>query len=71
MSKSETDAEISKALNTLTRHSMITRLEADILADMQVCKIEGWDQMEYLNELKEVIDGFFEVDQGKNGRTEK
>lgn len=64
MSKSEMDAEIPKALNTLARHSMITRLEADILADMQVCKIEGWDQMEYLNELKEVIDGFFEKGKG-------
>ena len=36
-----------------------TRLYQDILLDMTVCDIEGWDKLEYLRELKELIDGFF------------
>lgn len=38
------------------------RLLADILADMQVCELEGWDKLEYLNELREMLDGL-----GKRG----
>ena len=44
----------------LARHQMIVKLEADILMDMQVCDIEGWDKMEYLNMLKDLINGFGE-----------
>ena len=50
--------DISKALNTLVRHRMIERLYRDILIDMTVCEIEGWDKMEYINDLQEVINHF-------------
>lgn len=50
--------ETAKALNDLARLQMITKLEADILRDMQVCEIEGWDKMEYITMLKELINGF-------------
>lgn len=25
-----------------------------------ICEVEGWNKMEYLNELKELIDGFID-----------
>ena len=37
---------------------MIVKLEADILFDMQVCEIEGWDKTEYLKMLEDLIEGF-------------
>ena len=37
---------------------MIVKLEADILADMMVCEIEGWDKMEYINMLRDLVNGF-------------
>ena len=49
-------------LQQLARLKMITKLETDILADMAVCDIEGWDKLEYINQLKEVINSF-----GKGG----
>lgn len=52
------EANIKKALNTLARHKMIERLYRDILVDMTVCEIEGWDKMEYIRELQEVINHF-------------
>lgn len=48
----------------LARHQMIVKLEADILFDMQVCDIEGWDKTEYLKMLKELIDSFVEGARG-------
>lgn len=52
--------ECARALNTLSREQLKTRLLADIRIDIQVCQIEGWDYMEYLLELKELIDSFLE-----------
>lgn len=50
--------ECAKPLNDLARLQMITRLERDIIFDLQVCDIEGWDKMEYINELKELVNSF-------------
>lgn len=52
--------ECARALNTLSREQLKTRLLADIRIDIQVCQIEGWDYKEYLLELKELIDSFLE-----------
>ncbi len=52
------EVNINKALNTLARHRMIERLYRDILIDMTVCEIEGWDKMEYINELSDLINSF-------------
>lgn len=52
------EADINKALNTLARHRMIERLYRDIFIDMTVCEIEGWDKMEYIKDLQEVINHF-------------
>lgn len=51
--------ETAKALNELCRHQMIVKLENDILQDLMVCEIEGFDKMEYLKMLRNLINGFF------------
>lgn len=48
--------ESRKALNRLAREQIKLRLLADIRFDLAVCEIEGWDKLEYLNELKNMID---------------
>lgn len=52
------DKETAKKLNELARHQQIVRLLADIRADMMICELEGWDRMEYINQLKELLDSF-------------
>lgn len=47
--------EASKKLNRLAREQLKKRLLNDILIDLQVCEIEGWDQMEYIAELRELL----------------
>lgn len=47
--------EESRTLNTLCRKQMINKLLADILVDMTVCELEGWDKTEYINELCEIL----------------
>ena len=59
----EVDPETRKALNDLARHKMVARLYADILVDMQICEIEGWDKLEYIRELKDLINSFGRNDQ--------
>lgn len=34
---------------------MIERLYRDILMDLMICDIEGWDKKEYINQLKTVV----------------
>lgn len=48
----------ARALNNLARHQQIVRLEQDILMDMQICEVEGWDKLEYINMLKDLISSF-------------
>lgn len=48
--------EARKALNNLAREQIKLRLLADISLDLAVCEIEGWNKLEYLNELKSMID---------------
>ena len=40
-----------RAFNRLAREKMKLRLLADIRMDLMVCKLEGWDKLEYLDEL--------------------
>lgn len=44
-----------KRFNDLAREQMICRLLQDILIDLEICAIEGWDKLEYLNRLKAEI----------------
>ena len=50
-----TDKQGPRAFNRLAREQMKHRLLADILADMQVCELEGWDKLEYLDELLALV----------------
>lgn len=52
------DEDTRIALNALARHQTIYNLYRDILIDMMVCEIEGWDKLAYLNLLKGVIEHF-------------
>lgn len=54
------DPKTPKVLNDLARHKMMVRVEADILADMQVCEIEGWDKTEYIRMLYGILAHFME-----------
>lgn len=58
--------DVEKALNDLARHQMVRRIYLDILVDLTVCDIEGWDKMEYIYRLKEVIDHFARKEEAEN-----
>ena len=42
-------------MQRVAREEMKHRIYADILADMMVCDIEGWDKMEYIIELQDML----------------
>ena len=41
--------------NQKCRHIMIEKLYKEILFDMKVCEIEGWDQMEYIRMIRKAV----------------
>lgn len=53
-----TENHIAKTLNDLARHKMILKLYQDILIDLTICDIEGWDKKEYIRQLQELITNF-------------
>lgn len=52
--------ETRRALNELARLQIITRLENDILMDLQICEIEGWDKKEFINKLRDLLNSLGE-----------
>ena len=50
------DKQTAKQMNVLARKQMVRRLLADIMMDISVCQLEGYDYKEYIEELKESID---------------
>lgn len=55
----EPDTEETRyELQKLARLQMITHLEKDILFDLQVCEIEGWDKTEYIRMLQDKLNSF-------------
>lgn len=44
-----------QAFNRLAREKMKLRLLADIRMDLMVCELEGWDKLEYLDELLALV----------------
>ena len=71
-----------QAFNRLAREKMKLRLLADIRMDLMVCELEGWDKLEYLDELlalvQELKKGGWKDDNdksknafGKHGRNKK
>lgn len=43
------------SLQLSSRNEMVARLRADIMMDRMVCEIEGWNHMDYLEQLRELI----------------
>lgn len=56
----KSDEQTRRKFNQLSREEMKRKLLADILVDLTICEIEGWDKMEYLEEIKQLINGFYE-----------
>jgi len=55
------DENYRLTMNRLAREQLKHKLLADITMDLQICKIEGWNYKQYLQELKDLIDGFYFV----------
>lgn len=49
------DKTTAKAANQLARKKFEEKLLQDIRFDLMVCEIEGWDKLEYIEELKNLI----------------
>ena len=51
------NADISnrKQLQNMCRHNFINKMYAELLTDMEICKLEKWDVMEFPRMLKEAI----------------
>lgn len=50
--------ETPRRLQELARHQFISNMLADILIDMTVCELEGWNKMEYIQQIYEEIAAF-------------
>ena len=53
-----TDTNCAPSLNRLAREQMKLKLLEGIRMDLIICEIEGWDKMEYINELNELVNSF-------------
>ena len=49
------DAHYVRTVNELARQRFKQQLLNDILVDLMICEIEGWDKLEYIRELKNLI----------------
>ena len=47
----------AKSVNDLARLKFKEQILKEIMFDFMVCEMEGWDKMEYLNGLKEMLNG--------------
>ena len=48
--------EKADAINRLAREQMKLKLLQDIMVDLMICEIEGYDKKQYINELRDMID---------------
>lgn len=55
MGKADLDKETRRAMQLVAREEMKMRIYADILADIMICDIKGWDKMEYIIELQDML----------------
>ena len=49
------DAAYARTANELARQKFKQKLLNDIMVDLMICEIEGWKKMEYINEIKILI----------------
>ena len=52
------EEEKGKVLQRACREAMKCKLLHDIRVDIEVCKLEWWDIMEYIRELHQILDEF-------------
>lgn len=50
--------ETRKRFNDLARHAFVVKVYNEILADMQVCDIEGWNKLEFVDMLFDCLNHF-------------
>ena len=60
------ETETGKVLNKLAREQFKSKLLAEILIDLQVCKLENLNPKEYIEELKQEIDNIYERFKNEN-----
>ena len=48
----------AKKVNELARKRFLEQILKDIMFDLTVCKIEGWDKKEYIKEIRKLINSF-------------
>lgn len=53
------DKETAKAINDLARLKTKEMILKDLAVDLMICKIEGYDHRQYINELKTLIDDVY------------
>lgn len=51
-----TPQDVAQPLNQLARAKFKEKLMQELLFDLTVCKLEGWDYTEYVGQLKQLID---------------
>ena len=49
------DKETRRAMQLVAREEMKMKIYADILVDIMICDIEGWEKMEYIIELQDML----------------
>jgi len=55
---------LAERLQRESREAMKLRLLRDIRMDMAVCEVEGWNPVEYIDELIELLKGLKYADNG-------
>lgn len=53
------DVANRKKIQDAARHQFINKMYADLLGDMEICKLEGWDVLEYPRMLRDAISRIF------------
>lgn len=51
------DASCARTVNELARESFKLKILNDILCDLTICEIEGWCKIEYINQIKNLVNG--------------
>ena len=49
------DEENRKKIQDACRHAFVKKMYAELLTDMEICKLEGWDILEFPRMLKQAI----------------
>ena len=53
------DVANRKKIQDAARHQFINKMYAELLGDMEICKLEGWDVLEYPRMLRDAINRIF------------